>query len=509
MKITNIIILAIGFMSAQIVDAATWRFDPRISVSETYTDNVFLSESNESDDFITDITPGIRITGTGRYLQLDFDYQYQSLIYADDSSLNDEFTQLRGTMTSELIEGHLFLEADANIGQANISTLGRTSSNNLNVTGNRTDTSTYRISPIYRHSLAGLIDAELQYTYAKVNVDAGAGDSESDQYSVRLNNGRKFNRFRWSIDYQNSQSDRSNLTNNTTNSKTRFESYEGNVTFPITRKFSGIVEAGKENNNFNSSRDRRDGDFVSAGVGYQPSRRLLLEIVGGDRDRFTLNWQPSQRTDLQFTFRSQNFGANSGDTVNARFEHRTRRSNWQLSYIDETTTTQDVLLNDRASVLLDNNGDPVLDPLTNDPIIITPDGLNLRDDVFNRRRLNASVTYNTGKSTIRAQLFTEMRDSEEVGSSEKGVGTNLTWTWQLASRTESIVSANWRRDESDNQNESDQFDFGINLIRRVSPRTIANLNLRHVDRDTDNGNTNNLFSGYEENTISAGIRATF
>lgn len=488
------------------VNAATWRFDPTVNLKETYTDNVFLESDNERDDFITEITPGIRISGKGRYLQLDLDYQYQSLFYADDSSLNDEFHQLRAKLDAELIQDHLFLEADANYGQSTISNQGRTSNNNRNITANRADTSVFRLSPIYRKSFAGLVDTELQYTYSLVTVDAGAGDSESNQFRVRMNNGRKFSRFRWTFDYQKSDSERTDTA--VASPDTQFESIRGNLSIPLSRKWSAIVEAGKEDNDFSTSRDRIDGDYTAIGVSYQPNSRFLVELVGGERDRFTLNWSPSPRTDIGFNFNSQNFGANSGDSVSAEINHRTRRSTWEVRYRDETTTSQDILLNDRVSVLLDSQGNPVIDPITNDPILVNLENLNLRDDVINRKRLDAAVSYNTAKSIFRIRLFSEDRTGELTGSvSEKSIGTSFSWNWRFAQRTESIFTANLRNDKtSGTQSDSDSLDVSINIIRRISRSTSANIALQYVDRDSG---SNNVVNEYKENSISAGIRAAF
>jgi len=506
-KIINLILLCLTILAASVGNAATWRFDPTINISETYTDNIFLDSSNEVDDFITEITPGIHITGDGRFLKVDFDYQYQNLIYADDSSLNDEHHQLRGTLESELIENHFYIEADANYGQTNVSNQGRTTDNNRNITGNRSDVSLYRITPIVRHSFAGLLDAELRYTYSSVDAGSAAGERDTNQFNVRLNNGRKFNRFSWTVDYENSDSDRTSTETSLSDESARFESTHANATIPLTRAWSFITDVGAEKNDFTTSRGRTDGDYVALGLGYRPNRRFLVELVAGGRDRFTLSWQPTERTDLQFNVNSQDFGANLGDTVSASFRHRTRRSSWEFRYRDETTTTQAALLDDRAFVLTDINGEPVIDTVTGEPIIINPESLNLRDDVFNRKRFDATISYNTPKSTFRLQLFGEDRVSEVDGSdAEESIGSTFTWNWRLARRTESIVTANVRRNKfSLLQDESDEMNLSMNLVRRISRSATATFSLQHFERESENTNNND----YEENAVSAGIRATF
>ena len=110
MKIINLLLFSTIVSFASFAEAATWRFDPRIIVKETYTDNLFLDANNTRNDFITELTPGINIKGVGRNLKFSFDYQYQNLFYADNGSMNDGFNQLRSSLRSELIDNHFFIE---------------------------------------------------------------------------------------------------------------------------------------------------------------------------------------------------------------------------------------------------------------------------------------------------------------------------------------------------------------------------------------------------------------
>ena len=44
--------------------AAEWDFIRRIGVSEVYSDNTFVDDTDEQDDFVTEITPGLSIRGS-------------------------------------------------------------------------------------------------------------------------------------------------------------------------------------------------------------------------------------------------------------------------------------------------------------------------------------------------------------------------------------------------------------------------------------------------------------
>lgn len=58
LKITSLIAISILFVVASHADAYQSTFTPSLSISEEYTDNVFLTENNEEYDYITSISPG-------------------------------------------------------------------------------------------------------------------------------------------------------------------------------------------------------------------------------------------------------------------------------------------------------------------------------------------------------------------------------------------------------------------------------------------------------------------
>ena len=56
----------IVFLLATTVRAGEWDIVPRLTVVETYTDNVDLDESNKNSEFITEVNPGISVQGKSR-----------------------------------------------------------------------------------------------------------------------------------------------------------------------------------------------------------------------------------------------------------------------------------------------------------------------------------------------------------------------------------------------------------------------------------------------------------
>jgi len=69
------------------VSGADWNVTPRVSVSETWSDNISQNPSNaEQHEFVTQATTGVGIAGQGSRLRLNFDYQATLVRYARGTS---------------------------------------------------------------------------------------------------------------------------------------------------------------------------------------------------------------------------------------------------------------------------------------------------------------------------------------------------------------------------------------------------------------------------------------
>jgi hypothetical protein len=73
---------------------ARWSLTPRLYVQEQYDDNIFLTETDEQDDFITTISPGVDLKYETPTELIDLDYEFQRFLYSDFSEL--DFSGHRG-----------------------------------------------------------------------------------------------------------------------------------------------------------------------------------------------------------------------------------------------------------------------------------------------------------------------------------------------------------------------------------------------------------------------------
>jgi hypothetical protein len=73
---------------------ARWSLTPRLYVEGEYDDNIFLTERNEQEDFITTISPGINLNYQTPTATITLDYEYRRSFYDDFPEL--DFSAHRG-----------------------------------------------------------------------------------------------------------------------------------------------------------------------------------------------------------------------------------------------------------------------------------------------------------------------------------------------------------------------------------------------------------------------------
>jgi hypothetical protein len=81
-KILGVVFLSVFFL-ASFAFAVRWTFHPRMSATQTYTDNVFLSEDNEEDDWITTVSAGFRAEAKAKNSELRVSYDPAYSFYRD------------------------------------------------------------------------------------------------------------------------------------------------------------------------------------------------------------------------------------------------------------------------------------------------------------------------------------------------------------------------------------------------------------------------------------------
>ncbi len=485
--------------------AADWKITPRLSLLETYTDNVTLaSRGNEKSDFITQINPGVSLTGNGARLKVNANYTMQNLFYANESSPSRTVHQLSSGANATLIKNFFFLDSTANISQQNISLLGPLTTNNENITNNRTTVKTYSISPYIRHNFSDFASSQARYTHNAVYTGVeGQSGSQSDRILFSLTSGSAFRTLGWGLNYNRQKI--GGLGTSGVN-----EQYTGNLRYRVSSKFSLTGTSGYQKFSYISTTGKSAGSSWTAG----------------------LVWTPTQRTNITANTGQSFFGT----TYTLSASHRTRRSTWSLNYNQSITTTRDQFLIpatvDTAGFLnqlwTSNIPDPILRQQTVDAFI-QDNGLSasifdpinlLTNRFFLQKRLQATVALSGARNTLVLSTFHTLREAQTssvadsvlfgtsnstLNNDTKQIGGSALWNWQIGSRTTANIGAVYTKARTlDTDITNDTKTFNAGLTRLIQPKLNGALKFRHVERSS------NLIGGdSRENALIASLTMSF
>ena len=161
---------------------------PRISVSETYTSNVFLSSTGKRAELITEISPGIHISARGGRISGSLDYSLNELLYARNSSGTRSQNALNAFGTMEVIDKSGYIDFSGVVSQQAISAFGAPTTNVTALNGNSTETAVFRLSPHMSGRIGGIADYAARYSLTSSRSGSGAvSDVDSQDLSVQLN----------------------------------------------------------------------------------------------------------------------------------------------------------------------------------------------------------------------------------------------------------------------------------------------------------------------------------
>ncbi len=456
------------------VSAGDWTITPRVSAQVNYSDNINLApKTQESEDFVTDISPSVSIRGEGRRLQLNFDYLLQALRYQRNSGSNAINHQLQADANAELVKQMVFLDARATAGQANTTNVGENADSNISVTDNRSDVNTYSVSPVFKHHLGGYLDTELRYTFDEVRYDAPDQDSSEDRIDATVRSGRRFTRLPWSLEYSNQEID------NDGRGTTEFERITADLRYVMNRRWSVLLNAGRDSNDFATSQSDNSGTSWGIGAGWTPTPRSSLDVGYGERF-FGSNWF-------------------------FNLTHRSRRTIWTASYDEDISTTREDQLQRELIPLVDAFGDSVIDPSSGNAVEIPVDIATSTDEVLVRKRLQASVDLRGRRTDANLSLFNERREYQITGDIERVAGISAGLNRRLSRKTTLGVSGSWQETGPLTSAQDDQrWDIVLTLSRQIGRDANGTLAYRHTKRDATES-----ADDYTENRLTLGLGMSF
>jgi uncharacterized protein (PEP-CTERM system associated) len=290
-----------------------WTIVPSIGLRGTYTDNVSLAAVPEAGDFVTDIYPGLAVSGRGPRFSANLNYTGNALFY----SRNPEQDRLANTLSAfanlEAVEKLFFVDALANVSQSYISPFAPRPTDITTITANRTEARTLSLSPYLRSVTPGGYSYEARYRNTWTSTDSALlAKVNTRELISRI--ASPISLFGWSID--------------------------GNIT--------------DINYEDQTGRPERKSSIIRGRLFYQPDSSVRLSLVGGNESNnyvlqqeqsypiygYGASWKPTPRTSAEFNWERRFFGP----APFASFEHRTPLTAWRISYSKDVSSYQQELL---------------------------------------------------------------------------------------------------------------------------------------------------------------------
>lgn len=429
-----------------------WIIKPRISLTETLSDNVAINRSStaKESDLITELAPGIRIQAKTARLTGYFDYTLRGQFYAKtDYSRTQNALNTFGTF--EAVDNWLFLDFSGMISQQAISAFGAQSPGSGTINNNLTETANYRVSPYIRGQFAGLVDYILRYNTSITRSETDfVSDIELSQWVGQLRGSTPFRVLGWAIDGSQQTVDYSR------GRKTEATSLRTMLNYIVTPEFRVSLSGGTESNNYASLNQETNTTY---GYGF--------------------DWNPTERTQLS-AFKERRF---FGDGHNLRFSHRFPMSSIQLS----DTRDVSVLPNQFSTVGLGTIYDMYFEQFA----ALIPDTTaraNYVNALLAQSGINPNTQVTSGYTTSQATI----RRNQQLTFVMFGARNSVT---MAVNRTESqsvIASslANNLGDDFSNFRVVRQQGLSFNLSHRLSQ--LSNLNFLVSLQESKGGNANDL-----------------
>ncbi|WP_295005737.1 TIGR03016 family PEP-CTERM system-associated outer membrane protein [uncultured Dechloromonas sp.] len=261
-------------------DGRAFSIKPRLSLSETWSDNVSLARINGTKDsgFITEVAPGVQIDARTARLKGYFDYTLRGQFYTTPSGYSRTQNQLNTFGTLEAVSNWLYLDFSGIIAQQSISAFGTQSPSSANLNSNATETSSYRLSPYIRGQLAGLAEYIVRYNYSTTQTSvSNTSDIDISEWTGQLRGSTPFQSLRWSLDASQQTADYSR------GRQTDSERLSASATYTVIPQLRLTLSGGQEANNF-ASAEKENHTTHGYGFDWNPTERT--QISGFKERRF-------------------------------------------------------------------------------------------------------------------------------------------------------------------------------------------------------------------------------
>lgn len=301
--------LVTAMMTMGAAEAQTMDVRPSINTRLTYSDNIHAAEDNEQSDWVAEVAPGIAVVREQGRFTGRLNAQLRNVVHAREGDRDTSFVALQGNGQLEAVRNTLFVDMAAATSRSNRSSIfGRAGQDFLN-TDSGDETRRFSIGPRWQFRVG---DADGTASYRQTWYDGGGSTLGRDvgSSSVGLSNPDAFGRFGWGVQYNRTDT----TYDDAADSELMQETTRGTLYLNASRKLRFFGTVGHEKTDY-SVRSGEEGTIKGAGFDWFPTPRT--SISGDTEDRFF------------------------GQSYHLSIGHRRARSEWDLSWSRDVTSSTD------------------------------------------------------------------------------------------------------------------------------------------------------------------------
>lgn len=468
------------------------------TASETYSD-IQRERGFSGGEFVTVLTPAVRISGRLGAIEGSFDYSLSALHYSEKSQANRVVSNaqngLNTAFTVTAIDNFAFIDVRASVGQQQLSPFGQQTVDSTTLANpNRTEVVTYSISPYVRGVVDGVMNYEARLGATRTDArSSSASDSTSTTGSITLSSPSSGSVFGWAVTALQQQVDfRAGRATDSDRLTTA-------LTARPVNDFQLSLTAGRESTDVGSAGGRRSNNTWGWGA----------------------RWTPTDRSNISYRNERRYFG-NSHNVV---FEHRMPRSVWRYAGTRDATGGGDPNGVGRPVTLYElyfaQFASVQPDPVQREQLVLaflrviganpgdTVGGGLLTTAVSLQRRQDLSLAVLGQRTNLNLQAFsTQSRvlDTGTAGPANEAVtqrGYNGTVSYRLSPTSSlSLIGAQQKTLSTATRRGNDLKSASVNLTSQASRTASTSLSARYAVFNSDT-------NAYRDTSVAASVRFQF
>ena len=482
------LLLPVIVLVAGPVAAERWEFTPSLMLREIYSDNIALAEEAPVSDWVTEVTPGFTVRGQNDFLKLNFRANAQNLYYRDGSVNEDDDRsetnpQLQLSSTTTLLPSFLFLDVNGNAGQRIVSQNAQLSYDNIALSGDRVDYSTYSIAPFIKYASRAGINLEARAERTFNDYDSGdeantdlLSNADGENYRFLLDNAGMRSTLNWRLTASRRYLDRESdeLTD------PDFRQGQFDIAYQTSSALALLARAGRSENTLGGYDSERNGSYSAGGLRWSPSRRFNLSAMAGSNyNDAELKWKPSRRTEMMLGYRDTDIGLIVGPSWRADMKFRGRRMSASLGYNEEVTTEQQLVFGTEVVT--------VIDPVSGEELQYTIGRFEIADDEFERHRGTFTLAWQGRSGNITLTASSEDRQyliRNELDGQADAIGLSV--KWPLVSGLDLVSQIREQRNVFSEDSGEERFSLAsLGLRMNFSQRSYAAFTVQQAEQDSE------------------------